>query len=296
MITSLKKVESNKKNALKSTGPKTVKGKNVVKWNALKHGLLSAEVVIDKGDGVEDKTEFKKMFSQLREDLHSVGILEEMLVERIAICYWRLRRVIRCENGEIRRGVDNIIWDSATNKYEKFQFDRKYIELDEQRNNIQKTSYGINYLIEELDEIKALIEEVGYISEDIKKKLIKNFGTDVMSLTVSCLFIQKLTEHYDQETESNLEIDKKPLPEKSKKLLLNVINDKEKKLKAMKDALKENETNELDSNWESLYLPSKEAVDKIIRYETTIERQLYRAITQLERLQSKRKFDFGFVS
>ena len=116
MITSLQKVEANKKNALKSTGPKTIKGKNVVKWNALKHGLLSAEVVIEVGDGHEDKTEFKKMFVQLHEDLHPVGVLEEMLVERIAICYWRLRRVIRCENGEIRKELDNIIWDSMIKK------------------------------------------------------------------------------------------------------------------------------------------------------------------------------------
>ncbi len=151
------------------------------------------------------------------------------------------------------RGVDNIIWDSTTNKYEKFQFDRKFIELDEQRNNIQKTSYGINYLIEELDEIKALIEEVGYISDDIKKKLIKNFGTDERSLTVSCLFIQKLTEHFEPETENNLEKDKKPLPEKSKKVLLDVIDDQGKKLEAMKDVLRKNESNELDTRLYSLY-------------------------------------------
>ena len=252
--------------------------------------------MIDKGDGIEDQTEFKKMFSQLREDLHPVGVLEEMLVERIAISYWRLRRVIRAENGEIRKELDNIIWECMIKKFVKFEFDRKFIELDEQRNDIQKTSFGIKYLIEELNEIKALFEEVGYISEDIKKKLIKNFGTDERSLTVSCLFIQKITEHYDQETESNSEKDKKPLPEKSKKVLLNVIDDQEKKLESMKDALKENESNELDSKWESFYLPTREAVDKILRYETTIERQLYRAITQLELLQSRRKLDFGFVS
>ena len=86
--------------------------------------------------------------------------------------------MIRAENGEIRKELDNIIWDIMIKKYEKFEHDRKYIKLDEQRNDIQKTSHGINYLIEELDEIKALFEEVGYVSEDIKKKLIKNFGTN----------------------------------------------------------------------------------------------------------------------
>ena len=43
---SVAKVEANKKNAAKSTGPKTGEGKAVVKMNALKHGLLSKELVI----------------------------------------------------------------------------------------------------------------------------------------------------------------------------------------------------------------------------------------------------------
>ena len=35
-------------------------------------------------------------------------------------------------------------------------------------------------------------------------------------------------------------------------------------------------------------LPSVEKLDKILRYETTLERQLYRAMNQLERLQRRR--------
>ena len=38
----------------------------------------------------------------------------------------------------------------------------------------------------------------------------------------------------------------------------------------------------------SNYLPPKQSVDKLLRYETTIERQLYRAVDQLERLQRVR--------
>lgn len=39
-----------------------------------------------------------------------VGVLEEMLVEKIAVCYWRLRRVLRCEIGEIRKELDTASW------------------------------------------------------------------------------------------------------------------------------------------------------------------------------------------
>lgn len=39
-------------------------------------------------------------------------------------------------------------------------------------------------------------------------------------------------------------------------------------------------------------LPNAEVLDKILRYETTLERQLYRAMHQLERLQRMRKGEF----
>ncbi len=38
-------VEANRRNAAKSTGPKTAQGKQVVRMNALKHGLRAERVV-----------------------------------------------------------------------------------------------------------------------------------------------------------------------------------------------------------------------------------------------------------
>ena len=45
--TSQKKIEANRRNALQSTGPTTREGKRAVRHNALKHGLLAQEVVIE---------------------------------------------------------------------------------------------------------------------------------------------------------------------------------------------------------------------------------------------------------
>src|SRR5437588_10295622 len=39
--TSLKKKEANRRNALKSTGPRTKAGKGTARFNAMKHGFLS---------------------------------------------------------------------------------------------------------------------------------------------------------------------------------------------------------------------------------------------------------------
>ena len=62
---SVRKIEANRKNAQHSTGPRTAAGKQAVKWNALKHGLLSREVVILAGDGKESKVEYRILHTQL---------------------------------------------------------------------------------------------------------------------------------------------------------------------------------------------------------------------------------------
>ena len=83
-MTSPKQIEANKKNARKG-GVKTEAGKAIVKYNALKHGLLAKEVVITVGEGAECPNEFNGLLHDLLKQLQAVGPVEEMLVEKIAV-------------------------------------------------------------------------------------------------------------------------------------------------------------------------------------------------------------------
>jgi hypothetical protein len=94
-MTSERKVEANRKNALKSTGPKTPEGKDVVGSNALKHGLLSREILLPG----EDEAALQDLGERLRAELQPVGELENLLVERVIAATWRLRRLARVEAG-----------------------------------------------------------------------------------------------------------------------------------------------------------------------------------------------------
>ena len=99
-----RKVQANRRNGIRSTGPKTERGKRTVARNAIKHGVLAREVVITAGDGEESLEEFNDSVQQLCEYYKPVGFVEESLVQTIATCWWRKARVIRAENGEIRKG------------------------------------------------------------------------------------------------------------------------------------------------------------------------------------------------
>jgi hypothetical protein len=94
-VTSDKQIRANRRNALKSTGPKTPEGKAAVRLNARTHGLRSQEVLLPG----EDEAAFEELSAHLRAELQPVGELENLLVEQIIAAYWRLRRLRRVEAG-----------------------------------------------------------------------------------------------------------------------------------------------------------------------------------------------------
>jgi len=93
---------ANRRNAEKSTGPKTEAGKSVVAGSALKHGLTADKVVCFD----ERWEDFMSSHAALREALEPRDALEEQLVERIALCAWRLRRASRVEAEMINAFLD----------------------------------------------------------------------------------------------------------------------------------------------------------------------------------------------
>ena len=90
---STKQAEANRRNAIKSTGPKTKEGKAKSRMNALKHGLTGKQVVIPG----EDPEEFELLLSQLMQEHDPQSVLETSLVEWIAGAIWRLKRIPQFE-------------------------------------------------------------------------------------------------------------------------------------------------------------------------------------------------------
>ncbi len=94
-MTSEKKIEANRQNAQKSTGPRTPEGKAAVRLNALTHGLLSQQVLLPG----EDADALRELDELLRAELQPVGVLENILVDGIIVDCWRLRRASQVEAG-----------------------------------------------------------------------------------------------------------------------------------------------------------------------------------------------------
>ena len=105
-----KQIRANRKNAGKSTGPKTYEGKAASSLNATKHGLYAQNVVINSPYLKEDPQEFEDLCFNLMVDLDPHGPFQYQLVIKIATCMWRQRRVINAETASINQAltIDNV--------------------------------------------------------------------------------------------------------------------------------------------------------------------------------------------
>ena len=95
IVTSDKTAEANRRNALKSSGPKTPEGKAAVRSNAMEHSLLSKDVLLPG----EDEAALRELGERLRDELQPVGEGENLLVDRIIAAAWTLGRLGRVEAG-----------------------------------------------------------------------------------------------------------------------------------------------------------------------------------------------------
>ena len=94
-MTSYRQIEANRRNALKSTGPKTEAGKRTSRCNAVRHGL-TAETVLS---ALEDAEDYKAFEAAITADYDAQSAVERELVLRLASILWRLRRATTMETG-----------------------------------------------------------------------------------------------------------------------------------------------------------------------------------------------------
>lgn len=94
-MTSLRKIEANRRNARLSTGPITAEGKLRSRGNAIRHGL-TAETIIDT---LEDSVDYKAFELAITADYEPQSAVERELVLRLASVLWRLRRATSIESG-----------------------------------------------------------------------------------------------------------------------------------------------------------------------------------------------------
>jgi hypothetical protein len=102
-----KQINANRKNAQKSTGPKTAEGKAAVSQNAVKHGLFTDSIIFG-----ENEADYEAFHDEMLAELDPAGAVETTMAERIISLWWRLKRAERMQN-EV---IEDMIVRKVTNR------------------------------------------------------------------------------------------------------------------------------------------------------------------------------------
>jgi hypothetical protein len=304
-----RRVQANRKNALRSTGPKTERGKCIVARNAVKHGFLAREVVITAGEGEETLEEFHSLAERLCEYYAPVGVIEELLVQTIATCWWRKARVIRAENGEIRRRLDTAAVDLALRNSDEGNLNlaiereqlglfspenradhrvstrRRWLAMQIVQSKIRGHHSGLTYLSALLQKAKAEIASEGYISDKTQMRITGAFCFWDFLFALACSVPGPPVPRVEGQTADGVE-NKQAGTRISN--LVALIDDRLERISLFQKYAGEREEQKQDSETRSFSLPPAIATDKLLRYEAHLDRQLYRAMDQLERMQRQR--------
>jgi len=267
---SLKQLEANRRNALKSTGPKTAEGKAQSSLNALKHGVLSKSVVVSGHFYTEDPLDFVTLQIELEQNLRPEGRVEQLLVERIATCAWRLRRVLKAENGEIRLSTDAGI---VAHLRQRQRTGEVMARLGNPTG--QWCSPAVRYHVDALKRLRERVQTDGRLTVEALSVFSVAFENREIELTDR---LKRFLEA-DGSGENNSQHGRD---------VLAYLDEKIADFEEVCQHMAEEESREDLARLDAAILPSVEILDKLQRYETTLERQLYRAMNQLERLQRRR--------
>jgi hypothetical protein len=269
----------------RSTGPRTQQGKERSKRNSITHGIFS-NVVLKS----ESQADFDALLNALYTDRRPKGALEEVLVNRLAGLFWRLRRVGAAEVAEIRTGAEFLQWDENERNRQ-----------DASRLSQLSCNGGLTWWVgnpealqgclDLLEDLKESIAEGGFDPEYDKAILTKLYGgyeegheSWKKTLFDSYLAWQGTSLCSDEERQQKGYLS----PQKCTENFLEEVKEEIQRLERYR---KEHATiSACKFELESLRrrVPDGSQLDRLLRYEAALSREIERTLNQLERLQRAR--------
>ena len=245
------KVEANQKNSRSSTGPKTALGKKNSSRNAIKHGLLTKELLITTGAGKENEAELAALIAGLRDSRKPVGMAEELFLQEIINSYWRSKRALRSERGAVTLGSEIKSENPELTEAEVGALGRD----DETRLRLLQNSRGLRHLLRVVEGIRRQVQSSGHLPLELRIWLSR---ADVWN-------------------------------GHKKRAILAALDEEIKDLTERKVQLEEQELQKRNATRDFASLPPKLALDLNHRYETANVRIRRKAEQSLDKMQADRK-------
>jgi hypothetical protein len=267
----ISKLDSNRRNALQSSGPKTAEGKRNSSRNALKHGFFTKELILSDAENME----LDRLRHALHKQHHPRTALQYGGLEAIVYCHGRCKMAARLESRRV-----GILLKSSEDR----ELEPKETEDLARMRWYAASRQDLRGARRFLDGIRQEFEQLGLIPEKRKEELDKIFGIGFYESSTKWQSIHKdtiLAAHHMEEMakifpEDHPSGDNQPTkvvvdPSQSLQMVSKLI---EEKLQHLHD---------LNRSWEqrgseAVGAANASPVDFAPRYFTTASRDLHRAV------------------
>lgn len=276
-------------------GPATEEGKEVVRWNAARHGIRSPAPVVP---GIEKAEDWEAHGAGVLESLKPEGHLETVLAERVALLSWRLHRVTRYETESIalyqEKAEDDLAekrrFESGPDHPETVRSNLKSAQADlrlfkrfaKMEDDEQLSGFDAGNILWDVAEHTDAVSEgevetaellenlsVPGIPEGIALEEFEGWNAGLLRRA-----IEAIASSADKEG-----------PEAVLDATMRNAKWKVKNTKLKADKVEQ----DLEGVSRERLLPRVEILEKVARYEAHLSRQLYKAMHELEALQVRRR-------
>jgi hypothetical protein len=284
--------------ALANGGPRTEEGKEVARWNATRHGMLSPAPVVP---GLEKSEDWQEHREGVLESLSPEGHLELVLAERLALLSWRLHRVTRYETGAIATAQETIEDDIherdqflSSLRQERFESTHPADIRFEAKCHKQNHSALRRFARHRQEPEKILKEaDAGAVVFGVYIRAKKAMGGEI---DLEALELPGVPDDADIAELPAMRVADvwgcveafaaaaSAAPEELLEAATEVAGYEARGAAIRKDKVEE----EVSRKSRERILPADDALQKIARYEAHLSRQLYQALHELEALQARR--------
>ena len=280
-----RKLEANRRNALKSTGPRTPEGKDRVRRNAIKHGMRTVSLAVPV---LEKDADWKAHRELVLEDLSPAGYMETVLAERIAATLWRLERVVRYE----REAISLDIEDEGEEKQTLFGTEKSILHLKEEARIQAEWSEAAAALLGSPDNAPADPGWASILLDEMAKtlKLPEDYydSVDFSFMPEDACLDSWPGWTLSRVKEVGAEMVELSGRETTVEEVLSATLRSIRLEHCLAKAAYEKKLKEVTRARRGRLLLPEDKMDKVNRYETTLERSLFRTLHELQRLQAFR--------
>ena len=169
------RVDANRRNAQRSTGPKTEVGKSRSRGNAVKHGLAGAGIALPS----EDDAAIRERFAALHAELAPRTVVGDYLVGRVALAMVRSDRAARHEAKAISYRMRHAAEDHDQARRDSAVLLRNHLQEDPRatRRDLLRTPEGVDLLVDHLYEIRKHVARLEPVwSAELETRLLNTCG------------------------------------------------------------------------------------------------------------------------